>query len=359
MQYKMADVVAPIFAENFYDKLSEGKSIDEAIFSARQAIYGRANLEELARTHWGIPVCYTRETPKIEKTEETEETPPKRLKSISFLAAFIILLFIGIILNVERGIECEKGKVFSHPFLTDGSGSGPQMVVIPSGQFRMGDIKGKGEDDEIPVHDVSIKKCFAIGIYEVTFEEYDHFARATDRELPSDEGWGRGTRPVINVSWNDAEAYTKWLTKQTGQPYRLPTEAQWEYAARAGKETNYWWSDDIDSNKANCQDSDSKWSNKQSAPVGSFEPNPFGLYDTVGNVWEWTLDPWHDSYDNAPSDERVWEEGKIKYRMLRGGSWDSGSISSCRSASRKGRSKTKHSNDGTGFRVAVSLEEKH
>jgi formylglycine-generating enzyme required for sulfatase activity/tetratricopeptide (TPR) repeat protein len=248
--------------------------------------------------------------------------------------------------------ECENGKVFNHPLKY--GGFGPKMVIVPPGQFRMGDIQGFGEDDEIPVHQVSVK-CFAIGVYEVTFFEYERFARASCRQIPNDAGWGKNKQPVINVSWNDALAYTEWLNEQTGKEYHLPTEAQWEYAARAGTETRYWWSDDIGYNQANCLRSNSLWSGKKTAPVGSFKPNPFGLYDTVGNVWEWVVDPLHKSYKNAPSDERVWEEGgRMKYRMVRGGSWKSGA-EFCRSATRIGRSKNRE-NNMMGFRVTVVLD---
>ena len=246
--------------------------------------------------------------------------------------------------------ECENGKVFNHPLKY--GGFGPKMVIVPPGKFRMGDIQGFGEDDEIPVHQVSVT-CFAIGVYEVTFFEYERFARAACRKIPNDAGWGEDKRPVINVSWHDALAYTDWLNEQTGKEYRLPTEAQWEYAARAGTETRYWWGDDIGSNQANCLRSGSQWSG--TAPVGSFKPNPFGLYDTVGNVWEWVVDPLHKSYKNAPSDERVWKEGgRMGYRMVRGGSWKSGA-EFCRSATRIGRPKNRK-NNMMGFRVTVVLD---
>jgi formylglycine-generating enzyme required for sulfatase activity len=178
--------------------------------------------------------------------------------------------------------------------LTDGS-YGPEMVVIPAGKFRMGDIQGGGYSNEQPVHEVSIKS-FAMGRYEVTFAEYDKFAEATGRNKPSDSGWGRGNRPVINVSWHDATAYANWLTEQTGHQYRLPTEAEWEYAARAGTETKYWWGNDVGSNQANCANRYCGDSFKYTAPVGSFKPNPFGLYDTAGNVWEWTCSEYQDKY---------------------------------------------------------------
>jgi formylglycine-generating enzyme required for sulfatase activity len=187
----------------------------------------------------------------------------------------------------------KPGKVFRDR-LRDGS-FGPQMVWIPAGYFTMGDIQANGDPDEKPIHDINMK-MFAIGRYEVTFIEYDKFIQATDRKKLSDNGWGRGKHPVIYVSLNDAKAYTKWLSKQTGYTYRLPSEAEWEYAARAGTKTNYWWGNNIGTNKANCYNCQSAWDNSQTAPVGSFTANSFGLYDTVGNVWEWTCSDYQVKY---------------------------------------------------------------
>ncbi len=203
--------------------------------------------------------------------------------------------------------------------LKDGN-LGPEMVVIPAGTFRMGDIQGGGDSYELPVHQVSVAR-FAMGKYEVTFAEYDKFAEATGRSKPDDYGWGRGNRPVMNVSWHDATAYLDWLSEQTGKRYRLPTEAEWEYAARAGTETKYWWGNEIGTNLANCYSSGSEWSGKQTAPVGSFQANPFGLYDTVGNLWEWCADPWHSNYQGAPTDGRIWNSSDTVKRLLRGGSF--------------------------------------
>jgi len=204
--------------------------------------------------------------------------------------------------------------------LKDGT-LGPEMVIVPAGSFRMGDIGGEGSGDERPVHTVNFAQAFAIGRYTVTFDEYDDYAKANQIEPPSDSGWGRGKRPVINVSWKDAVAYAHWLAGQTGKAYRLPSEAEWEYAAKAGTETAYWWGDNIETNRANCAGSGSEWSGKQTAPVGSFPANPWGLQDTVGNVWEWVHDPWHGNYEGAPVDGSVWEQGGSDSRVLRGGSW--------------------------------------
>jgi len=214
------------------------------------------------------------------------------------------------------------GEVFQDRL--KGGGKGPEMVWIKAGSFQMGDIQGGGWDSEKPVHWVSITKDFGMGRYEVTFAEYDKFAQATGRKKPSDRGWGRGNRPVIYVSWNDATAYAKWLSQQTGKKYRLPTEAEWEYAARGGTTTKYWWGNEVGKNRANCGGCGSRWDNKPTAPVGSFEPNAFGLYDTVGNVWEWCADSWHGTYKGAPTDGQVWRGGNENSRVLRGGSWSNG-----------------------------------
>ncbi len=218
---------------------------------------------------------------------------------------------------VQPRVKRVPDKVFRDR-LKDG-GFGPEMVRIPAGRFRMGDIQGGGGSNEKPVHRVSVSE-FAMGRYEVTFAEYDKFAQATGRKKPDDEGWGRGNRPVINVSWNDAVAYAKWLSQQTGKQYRLPTEAEWEYAARAGTETKYWWGNKIGKNRAACDGCGAKWgwdAKKMTAPVGSFSANPFGLYDTVGNVWEWTCSKYEDKYNGQ--EKRC--TGENRQPVIRGGSW--------------------------------------
>jgi formylglycine-generating enzyme required for sulfatase activity len=233
----------------------------------------------------------------------------------------------------------------------------PDMVVIPAGIFRMGDIQNRGVSEEKPVHEVRISKPFAIGRHEVTFEEYDRFAQATGRELPSDHGWGRGRRPVINVSWDDAVAYAEWLSRQTGKRYRLPSEAEWEYAARAGSENAYPWGNEIGNNRANCSGCGSSEGGKKTAPVGSFGANKFGIQDTAGNVWEWVQDCWHATYDNAPHIGVAWggeDGGDCGWRVLRGGSWfaDSWSLRSARRA----RTHTAIGFIKGGFRLAQDIE---
>ncbi|KOR28189.1 hypothetical protein TI04_11600, partial [Achromatium sp. WMS2] len=166
-----------------------------------------------------------------------------------------------------------------------------------------------------------------------------------------DRGWGRGNRPVINVTWDDAVAYTKWLSQQTGKDYRLPTEAQWEYAARAGSTSRYFFGDDAN------RLGDYAWydgnSNSKTHPVGQKQPNAWGLYDVHGNVWEWTQDRWHGDYSGAPTDGSAWESGDSPLRVLRGGSWGNYDYN-CRTAYRNGSGRG-DSNGNWGFRVACFL----
>ena len=200
----------------------------------------------------------------------------------------------------------------------------PEMVVIPAGEYRRG---CRSDCDEgllrqaLPVQKVRVES-FELSKYEVTFEEYDRFT-ATRRPWADDEGWGRGRRPVINVSWEDAVVYTKWLSGQTGERYRLPSEAEWEYAARSGtKKKKYSWGNEIGRNRANCEGCGSRWDDRQTAPVGSFIANGWGLHDLHGNVWEWVQDCWNEDYYGSPKDGSAWESGDCSLRVLRGGSWD-------------------------------------
>jgi len=194
----------------------------------------------------------------------------------------------------------------------------PEMVLVKGGCYQMGSpASEKGRDSDERLHRVCVEDMYA-GKYEVTFAQYDVFAKRIGKPLPDDQGWGRGNRPVINVSWEDATAYAKWLSEQTGKSYRLPTEAEWEYAARSGTGTAYWWGHDVGNNRAKCRGCGSRWDDTQAAPVGSFAANTFGLHDTVGNVWEWTCSGYDKDYGGAES-----QCGRVQgaRRVLRGGSW--------------------------------------
>ena len=202
---------------------------------------------------------------------------------------------------------------------------------------------------------MTISQPFAVGKYEVTFAEWDACVAdgGCGGHRPEDSGWGRGRRPVINVSWDDAKAYVRWLNRKTGKQYRLPSEAEWEYAARAGTTTRYNWGDDIGRNRANCANCGSRWDLKQTAPVGSFAANPFGLHDVHGNVWEWVEDCRSGNYKGAPTDASAWTDGDCSSRVLRGGSWFDGPRN-LRSADRiRFRAGNRHF--GFGFRVARTL----
>ena len=243
----------------------------------------------------------------------------------------------------------QPGQSFSDT-LSSG-GRGPEMVVIPAGRFRMGCVSGLDcFDRELPVHNVTIPRAFAVSKYEVTFEDYDRY---TYPNRVDDRGWGRGRRPVIYVSWNDAQDYVEWLSAQTGHTYRLLSEAEWEYVARAGSSTAYSWGNDIGSNRANCVGCGSQWDFLQTAPVGSFAPNAFGVHDMHGNVWEWVEDCWNGSYAGAPTDGSAWRSGECERRVLRGGAWLDfpGDLSS---AFRLGFT-SGFRFDGLGFRVARTL----
>ena len=199
----------------------------------------------------------------------------------------------------------------------------PEMVVVPAGTFRMGDLTGGGDVDEAPVREVSIPRPFTIARYETTFAQWDACAAAgACRQGVSDIGFGRGERPVMLVAWEDAQAFAGWLSEMTGKRFRLPSEAEWEYAARAGSETRYPWGDDVGRGNANCDECGSRWDDEHTAPVGSLPANAFGIHDMVGNLYEWVQDCGQYSYEGAPSDGSAIEPGvECRLRMMRGGSW--------------------------------------
>jgi formylglycine-generating enzyme required for sulfatase activity len=196
----------------------------------------------------------------------------------------------------------------------------PELVVVPTGSFEMGSANN---DREKPVHQVTMDSPFAIGIREVSFEEWDRCVSDNGCKFrPDDRGWGRGSRPVINVSWLDAKEYVSWLSQKTGETYRLPSEAEWEYTARGGTSTPFWWGGSVGARHANCR-ACSTGETEHTLPVGTYKPNPFGLYDTAGNAAEWVEDCWNDSYRGAPANGAAWTDGQCRLRVLRGGSFDS------------------------------------
>ncbi|MDS4042546.1 MAG: formylglycine-generating enzyme family protein, partial [Candidatus Competibacter sp.] len=284
------------------------------------------------------------------------------------VVALVLAIVVGTVWLYANGLTIKHGTSMVLATVGLYRVTEPEMVKIPAGIFPMGsrDDDREALASEKPRHQVMIKP-FEIGKYEVTFDEYDRFAHATGRALPADQGWGRGRRPVINVSWEDAVAYAAWLSKTTGKSYRLPTEAEWEYAARAGSETGRFWGDDP---KQACQyangadqsfrqagyggeihDCDDGYAN--TAEVGSFEANNLGLHDMLGNVWEWVQDSWHGDYRGAPVDGSAWQEASGGPRVVRGGSW-SNVPGRLRSAARL-RTDPRSRGDSLGFRLARTL----
>ncbi len=278
---------------------------------------------------------------------------PRRFRGFRWgVVAGFLLSLIGAVLPAVPVEARQVGEVFRD------CDECPRMVVVPDGRFIMGSPGTEEDrlDGEGPRRVVSIES-FAVGVYEVTFEEWDACAwgGGCSGAIPEDEGWGRADRPVINVSWEDAQAYVAWLSEATGQEYRLLSEAEWEYVARAGTQTARYWgeSDDNQCRYANGNDEDLSCSDgyENTAPVGSFQANSFGLHDLLGNVWEWTADCWIGDHTDAPNDgsARESESDDCSSRVTRGGSWGS-PPRRLRSAARTYTTRENHPR--VGFRVA-------
>jgi formylglycine-generating enzyme required for sulfatase activity len=263
----------------------------------------------------------------------------------------------------------------------------PEMVGVPAGKFLMGSPAHEAGrfDSEGPQHAVSVK-AFALGKFDVTSEEFLTFLRASRYQpAPCNPLLGLGWKvegrdlayppsqdepprwPAVCLSWKDAGAYIGWLNTQVkaahpvlagrAGPYRLPSEAEWEYAARAGSNAARWWGEDIGVGNANCNGCGSQWDDSVLSPVDAFKPNPFGLYGVLGNAWQWTADCWHPSYVGAPSDGSAWNEPNCVRHVMRGGAWNNVPIF-VRSASRNGAASNESDYDYSslaGFRVARDL----
>lgn len=236
--------------------------------------------------------------------------------------------------NLRYAVGMRLDKVPRPAIFTDGTEDWlPEMVALPTGAFLMGspaDEEGH-HDREGPQHEVAITERFALARYPVTFEEYDAFCDATGRQKPKDKGWGRGRRPAVRVSWEDARAYCDWLSAETGVAYRLPSEAEWEYACRAETTTRYWWGDDWDVGRANAEGKIDK-----TTEVGAYDPNRWHLHDTHGNVWEWCEDQRQGDYAQPRSQAAFQSRSGVSDRVIRGGSW-SGNARGCRAAFRSFR----------------------
>jgi formylglycine-generating enzyme required for sulfatase activity/uncharacterized caspase-like protein len=195
----------------------------------------------------------------------------------------------------------------------------PEMLVLPAGTFTMG--QKRGDRSERPAHTVSITSPFAIGKYEVTSGQWNECVKAGACSFKAVKGNPGDNTPVRDISWLDAQEYVRWLSRITKQEYRLPSEAEWEYAARANTQTRFWWGDKLGTGNANCKDCGGTWDRKMPARVDAYPPNPFGVYGTNGGVWEWVSDCWHKSYDGAPKDGSSWDKPDCRENVIRGGSW--------------------------------------
>ena len=243
----------------------------------------------------------------------------------------------------------------------------PELVVVPSGSYMMGSSSGEDgrDDNEGPVHRVRIGRPFAVGVYEVTFGEWD--ACVSDKGCggyrPDDQGGGRGRRPVMGVNWDDAKAYVGWLSRKTGEEYRLLSESEWEYVARGGTETARYWgeSESGQCRYANGLDASTNYDGRigcddgyyGTAPVGRYEANGFGLRDVLGNILEWVEDCWNGSYAGAPTDGSAWESGYCDMRVVRGGSWRH--LPRWLRSAFRARNSSGARGDHLGFRVARTL----
>ena len=239
----------------------------------------------------------------------------------------------------------------------------PQLVVVPSGSFMMGspDSEWGRFNNESPQRRVTITEPFAVGVYEVTFGEWDACVSegGCNGYQPHGEGWGRGGRPVINVSWDDARSYVTWLSQRTGERYRLLSESEWEYVARAGTMEPFHTGATISADQANYDSSYTYGSGQKgryrgrTVQVGTFSPNAFGLHEVHGNVWEWTQDCWNEDYTGAPTDSRAWETGECEQRVLRGGSW--GDVPWLLRSADRGKNDSGIRDPKIGFRIARTL----
>ena len=307
----------------------------------------------------------------------------QRLMPIAVLAGVIVFAQVGCTEN-----QLTPGQSFRDELAS--GGQGPEMVVIPAGRFHMGCVSGIDcGDDEMPVHEVSVAKPFALSKYEVTRGEFGRFVAQAGYRTTAERGRGcyvwdgseftekssakwnnpwlnqSDTHPVVCMSWDDAVAYVEWLSSETGKPYRLPSEAGWEYAARSGSTTTYHFGDDefqlcryanhLDRSTGAPQLSESCSDSVGlvTAEGGSYQPNSFGLHDMHGNVWEWVQDCWNDSYAGVPSDGSAWTSGDCGLRVVRGGSWFN--YPRFLRAADRDRFSTDYRSNNFGFRVAQTL----
>ena len=306
----------------------------------------------LAGQHKGTPAgdCIAARIDELKKQELVSATPPAAAKPAPSKAAEpAVAVFnparASAPLNAAEERTLKPGDSFRE------CPGCAEVVVVPAGEFVMGWPENQvdwNEGRSKPQHRVTIARPFAVGKYEVTFAEWDACVAAGGcKHRPGDQGWGRGRRPVINVSWHDAKEYAAWLSRKTGKAYRLLSEAEWEYAARSGTTTNWAFGD-------NLTESQAQFNAAKTVVVGSFAANRFGLHDMHGNVEEWVEDAWHPNYNGAPDDGSVWAGGDTSLRVRRGGGWASWIPGNLGSPVRF-RPRPGGRDSWTGFRLARTL----
>ncbi len=311
----------------------------------------------------GVDVEIVSEEVVVEETiSEEQSSPAEVMEEIDEEEIVETVTEVTEVVAAEESVVETQAKPAPAPDLTgkkefqddlkDG-GKSPMMVVIPAGSYSMGSSASSRYTDERPRHTVKIDS-FVVSKYEVTFVEYDLFAKATKRKPPIDLYMDRTTHPVIFVTWDDAYYYAKWLSEQTGKKYRLLSESEWEYAASTGKKSPFWWGYDEEPGRAHCFECETGLDPRKTSKVGGFEANKFGLHDTAGNVAEWVKDCWHANYKSAPTDNEVWEGGDCSYRVVRGGAYISPQ-QSIRSAKRD-KLKSDAGYDHVGIRLARDLD---
>ncbi|MBD8533206.1 MULTISPECIES: formylglycine-generating enzyme family protein [unclassified Massilia] len=228
----------------------------------------------------------------------------------------------------------------------------PALVALPTASFTMGN--NTSDPSERPAHKVTIGAPFAIGKFEVTVQQWTACVTANGCPRVPLSPETSASAPMRDLSWDDAQQYVKWLGMISGQPYRLPTEAEWEFAARGGAATPYWWGAQMAQGKANCKDCGQPWNSERPANAGSYPPNGYGIHDTSGSVWEWVADCWHNNYKDAPADARTWDEPGCRVRVIRGGSWREGAAYMVTSTRFRYDASVRQSQNG--FRVARSIK---
>ncbi len=286
---------------------------------------------------------------------EPEPAPKIRFRRVA-VAAAVCVAAAGGALSPVPAQQAAEPKALAIGTVVRDCDDCPDMVLLPAGSFRMGSPEDEADRvyDEGPQRAVRFAAPLFVSRTEITFAQWQACVAGggcADNPQPGDNGWGRGNRPVIGLNYGDAMSYAAWLSAKTGKPYRLLSEAEWEYAARAGTTTRFHWGDGFGGGEANCDGCGSEWDNEKTAPVASVAPNAFGLHDMPGNTWEWTSDCYRPSYKGAPRSAEPRTAANCRKRVVRGGAWND-DPTYLRSATRNWQRPTRRDKYNGGVRVA-------